>query len=280
MAIITGFIRKIRGSAGDFTFSKSQGRTIVSEKITSTTDRKTRGQQRTRTKFVNILHNYSGLKPLLRSAFENKAPGVSDYNMFVRLNMQQQPVYLTKQLVECGACVAAPYSISQGTLPAIVVTTDGTNDVTNIAVGSLTINEQTTVAQFANAVVENNVSYNHDDQITFCHVEQRINPSTGIPYCIFTSHKVVLDKTNKSSLLAQVPAEAFTIINGFIGHAKPSCDCAYAWVHSRFNERDVKVSSQTLLCHNSLLAQYTSENAYRAAANSYGGEKKVFLSPE
>lgn len=67
--------------------------------------------------------------------------------------MQQQPVYLTKYLVERGACVIAPYSISQGTLPAIVVTSDGTNDVTDIAVGSLTINEQTTVAQFANAVV-------------------------------------------------------------------------------------------------------------------------------
>ncbi len=37
MAILKGLISKLKGSAGDFTFRNSQGRTIVSEKITETT---------------------------------------------------------------------------------------------------------------------------------------------------------------------------------------------------------------------------------------------------
>lgn len=279
MAILKGLIRKMSGSAGDFTFSQNQGRTIVSEKITATTNRKTSGQQRTRTKWSNIIHNYQGILPLLDCAFESKVQGVSDYNMFVKINMQRQAVYLTRSEVNGGACVAAPYAITQGSLPAIVVTTSGNQDVTDIAVGSLTVNAQTTVAAFANAVVQNNVDYDYGDQISFYLVEQYINAATSMPYCTFNAYRVVLDKTDTALLLGQVPADAFMVVNGHIGHATVSGNVAYAWVHSRKNAGKTKVSSQSLVCHNALLANYTGDSAYQMAALSYGGERKVFLTP-
>ena len=98
-----GLIRRMSGSAGDFTFSQVQGRTIVSEKITATTDRKTSAQQRVRMKWGNIIQMYKGIMPLLQNGFENKPVGVSDYNMFVKVNMQHAPVYLTKSEVAGGA---------------------------------------------------------------------------------------------------------------------------------------------------------------------------------
>ena len=40
MAVIKGLIRKMKGSVGDFTFSREQRQTIVKEKITDTTNRR------------------------------------------------------------------------------------------------------------------------------------------------------------------------------------------------------------------------------------------------
>lgn len=276
MAILNGLIRKMSGSVGDFTFSHSGGRTIVSEKITSTTDRKTSAQQRTRMKWANIIQMYKGIMPLLHNAFENKAVGLSDYNMFVKLNMQHQPVYLSKSEVSGGACVVAPYTITQGSLPSIVVT----DDVTDILLGRLIIDATTTVAQFSNAVVQSNPNYDYGDQISYYDVEQLVNASTGLPYGVFKGYAVVLDKNDNALLLGQVPAEAFCILNGFLGHAEVTGNRAFAWVHSRKSNGKTKVSTQTLIDHNALLSDYTGDGAYQVAVESYGGESDMFLSPK
>ena len=39
------------------------------------------------------------------------------------------------------------------------------------------------------------------------------------------------------------------------------------------------VSAQFLVCENSLLAQYQSQDAYDTAVNSYGGVNSVYLTP-
>lgn len=275
MAVLKGLIRKMRGSAGDFTFSQNQGRTIVSEKISATTNRRTSAQQHVRMRWANIIQMYKGIMPLLDCAFENKAEGVSDYNMFVKINMQHQAVYLSKSQVSGGSCIVAPYTITQGSLQSIVVA----NDVTDIALGSLTIDASTTVAQFANAVVANNPDYNYGDQISFYDVEQKVNAATGMPYGVFNGYCVVLNKNSTALLLGQVPSDGFSVSNGFLAHATVTGNRAFAWVHSRRNNGKTKVSSQTLIVHNTILANYTSDSAYQTAVNSYGGERKVFLTP-
>ena len=149
MAILNGLLRKMSGSAGDLTFKIQNGLTVVSEKVTKMTNPRSDAQMRVRTRWSNVVAMYSGVRPLLRHGFENKPAGLSDYNMFVKLNMQRTPIYLTKQAVAGGACVATAYQISQGSLPAIVVTGTGQSGVTDIRLGSLDITSNTTVAQFS-----------------------------------------------------------------------------------------------------------------------------------
>ena len=98
MAILNGIIKKMTGSAG---------------------------QQRQRMKWVNIIRMYSGIAPLLKNGFEKKMAQQSDYNMFVRLNSAASPVYLTKSEADGGGCIAAPYQITQGSLPSIVISGEG-----------------------------------------------------------------------------------------------------------------------------------------------------------
>ena len=164
MAKFSGLLRKQIGSIGDLTFKQVNGVTIVSEKITQMTNPRTDGQMRTRTRWNNIVAMYKGIRPLLNKGFENKAAGLSDFNMFMKMNMQKEPVYLTKQAVAGGACVATAYQISQGSLPAIVLTGTGQNVKTDIRLGGESITANTTVAQFAAAVVQNNPDYRYGDR--------------------------------------------------------------------------------------------------------------------
>ena len=57
MARLNGILTKLQGSVGSFTFKQNGGQTVVSEKITQTTNAKTNGQQKQRMKWV--IHQYS-----------------------------------------------------------------------------------------------------------------------------------------------------------------------------------------------------------------------------
>lgn len=279
MAILKGIVSNLSGSAGNLTFRRNSGATIVSEKVTDVKSSRTEPQQRHRTKWANIVAMYRGLSPLLEGAFQRKTNRRSDYNMFMKVNMQQTPVYLTKSQVAGGACVAAPYVLTQGTLPAIVTTGSGSNAVTDIALGSLDLTASTTVAQFAKAVVANNEEYKEKDQISFFTISQKVNESTGIPYCTFKAYAVVLNYGDDSKLWDVVDKVGFTSNGGKLGHGSVAEDCVYAWVHSRKGTNNVLVSSQSLIDNNSKLADYTSDEAYTAAAASYGTTTSVFLNP-
>ena len=281
MAILNGIASKLKGSAGSLTFRRSAGRTIVSEKVTEVKISRTEPQQRHRTKWANVVQMYKGIRPLLNYGFETKPQGVTDYNMFVKVNMQQTPVYLTKQQVAGGACVAAPYQITQGSLPSIVISGTGSSAATDIYLGSLSLGASTTVAEFSQAVVNNNEDYRYGDQISYFLVKQKVNADTGIPYCQFSAAKVVLDAADTTILWDAVPRNGFYAQDAMLGHYGNDGDCVFAWVHSRKSANGkTLVSSQTLIDANSILANYQGDMAYNLAASSYGQGVTAFLSPD
>ena len=281
MAILNGLIRKMNGSAGQLTFKQVNGQTIVSEKMTSIKNPRSEGQMRTRTRFTNIIAMYKGIRPLLNYGFESKPKNLSDYNMFVKVNMQRTPVYLTKQAIAGGACVAAPYQISQGSLPAIVLSGSGNATKTDIYLGTLSISATTTVAQFAQAVVENNVDYRYGDQISYFLVRQQVNAETGIPYCQFSACKVVLDAADTNTKLWDIASRnGFSASDACLAHSGNDGDCAFCWVHTRKSDGKPLVSSQSLVAVNSKLAEYQGDMAYSLAKSSFGASVEAFLVPD
>ena len=281
MAKFTGLLRKQVGSIGDLTFKQVGGVTIVSEKITQMTNPRTDAQMRVRTRWNNIVAMYKGIRPLLNRGFENKGTGLSDFNMFMKINMQKTPVYLTKQQVAGGACVAAPYQITQGSLPAIVISGTGNNSATDIYLGSLTIGGSTTVAEFSQAVVQNNADYKYGDQISYFEITQKTNAETGIPYCQFEAKKVVLDAADTSVLWDVAGRAGFYGQDSMLGHYGASFVGAFGWVHSRKSSGKTLVSSQSLVAVNAtILAEHQGELAYNLSKSSYGVTQEVFLSPD
>ena len=281
MAKFTGLLRKQVGSIGDLTFKQVGGVTIVSEKITQMTNPRTDAQMRVRTRWNNIVAMYKGIRPLLNRGFENKGTGLSDFNMFMKINMQKTPVYLTKQQVAGGACVAAPYQITQGSLPAIVLSGTGNSAATDIYLGSLAIGASTTVAEFSQAVVQNNADYKYGDQISYFEITQKTNAETGIPYCQFEAKKVVLDAADTSVLWDVAGRAGFYGQDSMLGHYGASFVGAFGWVHSRKSSGKTLVSSQSLVAVNAtILAEHQGELAYNLSKSSYGVTQEVFLSPD
>ena len=281
MAILDGIVRKMKGSMGNLTFKNLNGQTVVSEKVTSVRNPRTNAQMQTRTKWGNIIAMYKGIRPLLNYGFESRPKNCSDYNMFVKVNMQRTPVYLTKQAVAGGACVAAPYQISQGSLPAIVLSGSGNAIKTDIYLGTLSISATTTVAQFAQAVVENNADYRYGDQISYFLVRQQVNADTGIPYCQFSACKVVLNAADTETKLWDIASRnGFSASDASLAHSGNDGDCAFCWVHTRKSDGKTLVSSQSLVAVNSKLAEYQGDMAYSLAKSSYGQGVEAFLVPD
>ena len=281
MATFNGLLKKMEGSIGDLTFKQVNGQTVVSQKITAISNPRTEAQMRTRTRFTNIVQMYRGIRPLLNNGFENRPAGCSDYNMFVCINMQKPAVYLTKQQRAGGACVAAPYQITQGSLPSIVLSGSGNATKTDIYVGSLTLGGTTTVGQFSQAVVNNNSDYKYGDQISFFRIQQKTNEETGIPYCQFAGTKVVLDSADERKLWDLVDRTGFATSDSCLSHNESNFVGAFGWVHSRKSNGKTLVSSQSLVAVNdTILNQHQGDMAFNLAASSYGQTQSVFLSPD
>lgn len=215
-------------------------------------------------------------------AYGGSQNGRSDYNKFVGSNLSTYPVYLSKQEANLGACVVAPYYVTQGKMNSIVVTGKGKDAITDISLGKLQINANTTVAEFSYAVVENNPDYNFDHQITYFLVSQSINGVTGTPVARVETCKVVLSKSDSAKLLSVVDPRAFASRNGFLG-AKADAEFGnhgMCWVHSkRAYNGATHITSQILIVENEVLNNYCSVDAYESAVKSYGGSKSAYLSP-
>ena len=280
MAILNGILKKLNGSAGSLTFKQYAGQTVVSEKISVVKRSNTPMQMRQRTKWGNVIQMYKGICPLINYGFESKPVGKSDYNMFMKVNMKGSDIYLTREEVAGGGCIAAPYQLTQGTLPSIVVSGEGDNVRTDISLGGLTIDENTTVKDFAQAVVNNNADYDFGDQISFFDVLQRVNAVTGIPYCQFLATNVVLDKASEVKLLDMVSKYGFATVDGFLGHIEGEGAGVFGWVHSRKASGKTLVSTQSLINNNAeVIAEYSGAEAYKRSVKTYGGENSAFLTP-
>ena len=280
MAILNGILKKLNGSAGSLTFKQVNGQTVVSEKITAVKKSNTPMQMRQRTKWGNVVQMYKGICPLINYGFESKPAGCSDYNMFMKANMKGSDIYLTREEVAGGGCIAAPYQLTQGTLPSIVIVGSGDNARTDIKLGDLTIDAETLVKDFAIAVVSNNADYDFGDQISFFDVLQRVNAVTGIPYCQFLATNVVLDKASEVKLLDMVSKYGFATVDGYLGHIEGEGAGVFAWVHSRKSSAKTLVSTQSLVNNNDeMIAEYSGDQAYKRSVKTYGGESSAFLTP-
>jgi hypothetical protein len=288
MAKVNGVATQISGKVGELMFVQTKHGTIVYEAPTvKKTPRRSEQQMGTRTQWANLGATYMMFDGTLKRGFEALPTNMSVYNAFVQANLGVVKVYITKAMRLNGGCVLAPYQITRGSLPSIGMSVNGSGVVvSDLALGSLQIGAQTTVAEFSQAIIANNAGWQVGDQLTFFLGRQTVDPVTSIPRATLTPNKVVMDVVDETPLWNVVDASGFSSVQGtggyFLGMNAVLLAGAAAWVHSReAGQGQLKVSTQFFYVENAALASYQTSAALMASANSYGGINTggVYLQP-
>lgn len=271
-----------RGKVGSLVFARRLGQQITRAYNGTPKDASTKSQVQQRVRLANVIAMYRAVKRVADHSFEGIKPGQTSYNLFVKANLSNNSVVLTKEASSFGACVVAPYLISKGTLPSIIVQGTGADAVTNIAVGSLVINEETTIGAFSQALVASNTGIHYGDQLTYVSIVQQTDSNTGYPVAAATIYEVTLNQTDELLLRSYMPEVATTVKEGFLAHGALIASGGFCWILSRKNaDGSLSVSTQRIvLTSASLASQYTSPAAMTRAINSYGFNADAILVPE
>ena len=290
MAKVNGVATQLSGKVGQLIYRQTKYGTVVYEAPSkASVPQRTEAQMQVRTQWGNMAAIYRQFNQTLKKGFEGLNGKMNDYNAFIQANTNVVKVYVPKSVRLNGGSVLAPYQITRGTLPSVaMVKNSGGVLVSDIALGTLVIDEETTVADFANAVMAFNVGFEAGDQVTFFYGQQTIDAVTGIPRARIYGFKVMLNPGDSSLLLEVVSELGFTSVaaaggSGYVlGMSVAIADGAAVWVHSREDGTSgLKVSTQFLYVDSSVLAAYQSSQAMAASANSYGGinTSAVYLNP-
>ena len=285
MAKVFGINTKIRGKVGEYIYRQTKKGTVVSEApVKPVTPRRSQQQMNIRTQWANLGAIYKQFDSMLRRGFEGLPPQMSVYNAFIQANLGNVKVYITRLMRLNGGAILAPYQITRGSLPSISMAKNASNIlVSSVHLGSLAISATTTVAQFSQAILDNNPSFVEGDQLTFFHGKQSIDSVTRTPRVSITGYKVVLDTADDTPLWNIVEKIGFSVSDNCLATSEEITNGAAAWVHSREGiDGTLKVSTQFFYVENSALATYQSHTAVTAAINSYGGinSAAVYLQPE
>ena len=220
----------------------------------------------------NIIANYRVLKEGLREGWENIPQGQTLFNQFISVNAKSQPYALTKEDFKAGACIVVPYQITRGSLEPIKVDVSAGIPMakTNIAVGDLTIDDQTTIGQFADAIVTNNTDWEYGDKLTYFSLVQYVKG--GVPRVAMSYAAITLVEDSEVILKDEVSLTGIKNVGGVLGHDKTAAVGGFCWVHSRHDaDGNLMLSSQKIIANNDdMIARYTTVDARLAAALSYG----------
>ena len=213
MAKVFGINTKIRGKVGEYIYRQTRTGTVVSEApVKPITPLRTQRQMSIRTQWANLGAIYKQFDSMLRRGFEALPPQMSVYNAFIQANLGVVKVYITKTMKLNGGAILAPYQITRGSLPSISMAVNSGNKlVSSVRLGSLTISSTTTVAQFSQAVIDNNPAFLEGDQLTFFHGIQSVDTVTRTPRATINGYKVVLNTADDTPLWDVVSQLGFSV---------------------------------------------------------------------
>lgn len=271
---------------GGVVFYTRKGETLARELAPSVSNPRTWEQMKQRVRLSNVVNAYKANKSWIDGAFEDKAEKETDYNAFVRFNLTDSKVALSKGAAAAGSAVVAPYKISSGSLPEITNTGQTTGVATDLYTGNLIITQATTIAQISAALITNNNGIEHGMQLSLIVNIQRMNTDTNRPYIIVRSYEFIIDETDDSLLSDYFPLGILEALESD-GHplfynGSNIGDGAAAFILSKTEGGRTRVSTQTLAQYGNraIYTLYTSPLAVADAIASYGTNTERFLASD
>lgn len=261
-----------------------KGETIARTRASQVSNPRTPLQMMQRVKLANLVMFYRANAAWMRDAFETKRKKESDYNAFVSNNMANSLVALSKSDVDAGAAVVAPYKVTSGSLGVIEMQLNGTDLVSNLLVGNLTITENTTIGELSQALINNNEGVRAGMQLSLIINLQLASASAGVPYINVRAHEIIL-ATDSTALVSEFIPDGILEVVGTttksLGVSVASLgDGAATFILSETSGGKTAVSTQSLVFFgsNAVYRSYTGQAQMNAAIASYGENVENFLS--
>lgn len=263
---------------------QNNGQTLIRELAASVSNPRTASQMTQRVRLSNCVAVYRANKFWMKYAFEDKKDKESDYNAFIGENISNNAVALTKSEVNAGAAVAAPYTITRGSLGSIEQTLNAEILKTNLYLLEALALDETSVGEFSRQLIAANNGIVEGMQLSFIANIQQTNNLTGVPYLVVRAYEVIIDTTNTRQLSEYFPgAWMFSEVDPQHNY-KIAVDTgefgegAFAFILSHTVGGVTRVSTQSLqLVGNTVYTQHTNSAAWTAAIESYGESTETFL---
>ena len=212
-------------------------------------------------KMANVVKLYKHLEPIVNQAWDERlAPRKKNgtakgapYNWFMSANMQERGCALWPKEDHPGGCLAVPYQVTNGLLEPIRVVPidedgksmkrtidDCPRARTNVKIGALVVNEETSVSAFAEAILQNNDGWEWGDTLLYVQVEQKVqtmgvmenNEPRKLPY-VQERHWMVPIEAEGQMLSEVVDLRWVQNVNGYVGQGEETGIGGYCWVHLR-----------------------------------------------
>lgn len=269
--------------AGAVTY-QLKGQTIAREQAANVANPRTTAQMNQRVRLANLVNFYRANRPWMhRGAFESKKRTWSDYNAFVSLNIQGSNIALTKAEAASGACVAAPYVLTKGTLGVLNYAKQG-NGIA-LQVPGMPSGTGMKWGDFCGHLMDAYPWIQEFDQFTLVHITNQ-RDSQNIPRIVVKYSEAAIDLSDNDSSIAgrlvpQQPGVTFTASDNTMTiatTAQAGIADAFAVIISRTAGGTIKVSSQSLVvADDTFIEGYSGEEQFNKANASYGEETSDFL---
>lgn len=263
---------------------KSKGQQIARELAGNVANPRTRQQMTQRIRLANLVAMYRANKSWMdKYAFENKKQTWSVYNAFVSANISGSQVALTKSEAAAGACVVAPYKMTDGSLPQVQINliADSGMYTTDLYLGDYVIDSSTTIAEISEALIANNNGIVNGMQLSLIENAQQV--VNNIPRVVVRAYEFIIN-SNDDTLLSEKWSSAglTTFTEGTtnaIGYDVMSGETAFTFVLSHTYGGKTHVGASYMVLNDpAVYDSYTSSTAIDLAIQSYGsGNATPFL---
>lgn len=269
------YTRGLRQRLGGAVWYTRKGQTVARELAASVANPQTTAQMDIRVGWNNKVQFYKRSSFWMKwGAFESKNQSWSDYNAFMSANAKKVDVAITKEQAAAGYAVVADYVVTKGSLPTVNMNFDGAKFVSDIYFGAdADFDESSYVSELSQMLLDNNNGLQAGDQLSFIVYLQSGNADA--PTMICRAFEMILD-TEDTTPIEDIFGSFLTIgyegSNGSLSMQFSGQGGATIIVSREVNGK-LKVSSQTLVlttAQQAFLAQFTTTEARRRAARSYG----------
>lgn len=260
--------------AGAVTYTL-KGQQIIRKEAPQVANPRTTAQMDQRVKMANLVNFYRANKAWMsRGSFESKKQTWSDYNAFVSANIDGSKVALTKQQANEGQCIVAPYQVTKGTLPKLLINGDGTS--ADLVYGQGTA--PTTWGAFSTRMLAAYPGLQNGDQISFIIYNQN-GDEEGRRYVSVNPIERNLNTEDTTTLATLFPgwsfgAEALAFTAASLGDSAVAISiCVSRTVGGSIRVSDSYVTFVDSQTYN----EFSTDAMIAGAIASYGGSTVNFL---